>query len=184
MLVLTNILERLIRVFAGGGKTSDTVIPIVKITIPIAPRKSNDNTLLLRRPVDVKFKMSSPFGWRIDPLDSSKKEFHKGIDFAVPEGTPIQAMASGQIFRAGWENEEDAKQGFGLRVWQESAVEGQRYYFWYGHMSKLSVKSGQFIKEGDLLGLSGNTGHTSGPHIHVQARQINTDKLMNMEFYV
>lgn len=146
--------------------------------------EEKQESLYLRRPVDVQYKISSPFGWRKDPIDPSKEQFHKGIDFSVPVGTPVKAMCEGEIFRSGYENPDNHSQGFGLRVWQEVKIEGKTYYLWYGHLSKIIVDEGNYIHGGDIVGLSGNSGRTTGPHLHVQARLKNTGTLFNIEFYI
>ena len=133
----------------------------------------------LLRPVPIAFKISSPIGNR---MLNGKPEFHKGIDFSVPIGTEIKAMEDGLIFRAGYENPNDIKQGFGLRIWQEIILENEKYYVWYGHTSELKVKEGSIVKRGDVIALSGNSGSSTGPHLHVQIRKKNTNQIYGMEF--
>lgn len=145
--------------------------------------------LTLLRPVPKTFKISSPLGPRT--LDG-KPDFHPGIDFAVPVGTPIKAVADGVIVRAGYENENDHLQGFGLRAWQEVQIEGKRFYVWYGHQSQLAVKEGAKILRGQFVGLSGNSGHvsprptplnpTAGAHLHLQIRERDTNILYDGEW--
>lgn len=139
--------------------------------------------LKLQRPVDKSFRLSSPFGPRI--IDG-KWEFHNGYDFACPIGTRVMAMSDGALFRAGYQNEADHKEGFGLRIWQEIELQEEgkktRYYLWYGHLSKILIKEGERIKAGQDIGLTGNTGRTTGPHLHVQARRLNEKKCTEIEF--
>jgi murein DD-endopeptidase MepM/ murein hydrolase activator NlpD len=113
---------------------------------------------------------------------NGKPEFHKGIDFSVPIGKEIRAIEAGLIFKAGYENPNDIKQGFGLRIWQEIVVENEKYYVWYGHTSELKVKEGSIVKRGDVIALSGNSGSSTGPHLHVQIRKKNTNQIYGMEF--
>lgn len=94
---------------------------------------------------------------------------HKGVDLATPIGTPVFAMADGIITLSGWENAADPRQGFGLRVRQQIITENGRVLtLVYGHLSTNSVRAGHQVATGDTVGLSGNTGHTSGPHLHVE----------------
>lgn len=95
---------------------------------------------------------------------------HYGTDFATPVGTPIVAAADGEIFRAGWQDEKDPKVGFGLRVWQLAKVDGKSVGIFYAHLSELAVKEGDVVTAGTRVGLSGNTGKSSGPHLHFEVR--------------
>lgn len=135
-----------------------------------------------KRPVKDQFPVSAPFGewgalWSKHMTDSGTwvdgqvngKGQHKGIDFAVPVGTEIVAMYDGLIVKAGWENVSNIKQGFGLRVRHQIIDEGHvPLTLVYGHMSLLHVQEGHQIHKGDRIGLSGKTGHVSGPHLHVE----------------
>ena len=122
------------------------------------------------RPVAGEFKISSPYGTRIDPITKVEGAKHYGTDFATPVGTPVVAAYGGKIFKAGWQDEKDKKVGFGLRVWQTSVVAGQKVSIFYAHLSELSVLEGQTITAGTRIGLSGNTGKSSGPHLHFEVR--------------
>lgn len=132
----------------------------------------------LYRPVLKSFPISSPFGWREKP----SPKFHNGIDFAVPVGTDILSMCSGHIIRAGWENDSDKSAGFGLRIMQQTVIDDQIYFVWYGHLSKIFLSPGEVIKAGQLIGLSGNTGRSTGPHLHVQVRKKDTSQYFDMEW--
>lgn len=133
--------------------------------------------LILPRPVTED--ISSPLGPR---MIANSKEFHRGIDFATPIGTPVRAVADGYCFRAGWESESDRKKGFGLRVWHEFTYNGRKFYAWYAHLSVLTVKSGDLIGKGQVVGLSGNTGRSTGPHLHMQFRELNTNLIYDVEW--
>ena len=140
-----------------------------------------DGKLRVLRPVPKVYQVSSPFG-KMRTIDGISRR-HNGIDFACPEGTRIKACADGWVFRSGWENEDDHEQGYGLRVWQVAVIGGITFYIWYGHMNDLGVEQGDTIKQGQILGLSGNTGRSTGPHLHFGAREENTAKFYDMEFY-
>lgn len=169
-------------IFISGKSMGEDQKIDVSIQVKFEPHFKNE-TLHLKRPVDEKFPISSPFGWRENPFKKGEQKFHNGIDFATPVGTPVYAMAEGFCFKSGLENEQKQTQGFGLRVWQESVIDGRTLYIWYGHLSKVEIQPVEQIKKGQLIGYSGNTGASRGPHLHVQAREKNTEKLFDMVFY-
>jgi predicted flap endonuclease-1-like 5' DNA nuclease len=86
---------------------------------------------------------------------------HTGVDYGVPTGTPIPATAAGTVGYAGW----DANFGNYVRL-----DHGDGLQTYYAHLSGLGVKSGQKVGAGDVLGLSGDTGYSSGPHLHYEVR--------------
>lgn len=122
------------------------------------------------RPVAADIKISSPYGKRVDPVTKVEGAQHYGTDFATPIGTPVIAAATGRIFKAGWQDEKDHSVGFGQRVWQTATVDGKQVGIFYAHLSEISVKPGDEITAGTRIGLSGNTGKSSGPHLHFEVR--------------
>lgn len=88
------------------------------------------------------------------------KGYHTGVDFAVPTGTPVYAAADGKIVNANW------GKSYGTQAVQ--SVQGG--FVIYAHLSSLAVKPGQDVKKGDLIGKSGNTGNSTGPHLHFEYR--------------
>lgn len=86
---------------------------------------------------------------------------HKGIDFAADIGTPIYAAASGVVADAGWGT------GYGLRTKIDHDHLGD-YTTLYAHMSRSYVKTGDVVRQGQLIGLVGNTGRSTGPHLHYE----------------
>ena len=102
--------------------------------------------------------MASGYGWRIDPIYRSRR-FHAGMDFTAPTGTDIYATGNGTIQYAGW------KQGYGNTV---EINHGFGYLTLYAHMHKINVKPGQKVKRGEVIGLVGNTGKSTGPHLHYE----------------
>ena len=96
--------------------------------------------------------ITSGFGYRWGRL-------HAGEDFAVPVGTPLAAMSTGTVVFAGQES------GYGNLV-QVRYWDGTISY--YGHMSRISVNIGQSVAPGDIVGESGNTGDSTGPHLHLE----------------
>jgi murein DD-endopeptidase MepM/ murein hydrolase activator NlpD len=102
--------------------------------------------------------MASGYGWRIDPVYHTRR-FHAGMDFTAPTGTAIYATANGSIISAGW------KQGYGNCI---EINHGFGYVTLYGHMSAIKARVGQSVKRGDVIGLVGSTGKSTGPHLHYE----------------
>jgi len=88
------------------------------------------------------------------------KGYHTGVDFAVPSGTEIIAVADGKIENANW------GKSYGIQAVQKVAGG----WVIYAHLSKLDVKPGDVVKAGQRIGASGNTGNSSGPHLHFEMR--------------
>jgi len=116
-------------------------------------------------------RMASGFGWRIDPIYHTQR-FHEGMDFVAPTGTEIFATGDGTISRAGWE------QGYGNCV---KISHGFGYETLYAHMSKIKVRIGQRVKRGDVIGLVGNTGKSTAPHLHYEVHY--KGQIMNPQNY-
>ena len=110
-----------------------------------------------------KVRKTSGFGYRIHPIYKTNK-FHAGIDFAGPIGTAIYATGNGRIAFAG------NNAGFGKNIIIDH---GYSYKTVYAHMSAFTVKKGQKVKRGDIIGFIGNTGRTSGPHCHYEVHKNN-----------
>ncbi len=103
-------------------------------------------------------RISSGFGKRKAPKKGAST-FHKGVDFAVPIGTAVMASCGGTVTRAGWGS------GYGYCVYIEHP-DGRATR--YGHLSKVLVKAGQKVSQGQKIALSGNTGVSTGPHLHFE----------------
>ena len=88
------------------------------------------------------------------------KGYHTGVDFACKIGTPILAVADGKITNASW------GKSYGKQI--VMAVDGG--WVIYAHLNALRVKPGQRVKKGQIIGESGNTGNSSGPHLHFEMR--------------
>lgn len=141
--------------------------------------------LKLLHPVGFKYPISSPFGKERElTIDGETvKRIHNGIDFAVPIGTPIMACRDGVVHRSGWENPSAPKQGYGMLIMQRVAYGDAMYYLFYAHCNELLVGEGTFVREGQQIAKSGNTGRSSGPHLHLGARKHDTGQYFDMEFY-
>jgi murein DD-endopeptidase MepM/ murein hydrolase activator NlpD len=90
---------------------------------------------------------------------------HGGVDFAVPKGTPVKVTGSWIVTRAGWQDSKDHKKGFGQRV---TVDHGNGNTSTYGHLDRINVTVGQPVKEGEIIGRSGNTGKSTGAHLHYE----------------
>jgi murein DD-endopeptidase MepM/ murein hydrolase activator NlpD len=115
--------------------------------------------------------MASGYGWRIDPVYHTRR-FHAGMDFAAPTGADIYATGNGQVISAGWQ------QGYGNCV---QINHGYGYLTLYGHMSAFKVRAGQKVKRGDVIGLVGSTGKSTGPHLHYEVHY--KGQIMNPQNY-
>ncbi len=116
-------------------------------------------------------RMASGYGWRIDPVYHTRR-FHEGMDFTAPIGADIFATGNGTIQSAGWQ------QGYGNCV---QVNHGYGYLTLYGHMSAIKVRVGQSVKRGDVIGLVGSTGKSTGPHLHYEVHYKGT--VMNPQNY-
>lgn len=104
--------------------------------------------------------ISSNFGWRTDPI-SSQQEYHEGLDIAVWYNTPVITTADGRITFAGWEN------GYG---WSVEVDHGHGYKTFYAHLNEIKVSKGDKVSEGATIALTGNSGRSTGPHLHYEVR--------------
>jgi murein DD-endopeptidase MepM/ murein hydrolase activator NlpD len=109
------------------------------------------------RPV-MKGWISSYFGQRTDPFNG-KNAFHRGIDFAAPEGSAVLAVAAGVVTYA------KDRFGFGKTV---EINHGNGYVTRYAHNSNITVKAGDVVKKGDPVATIGSTGRSTGPHLHFE----------------
>ena len=140
------------------SKSFDEVVQLVKskedmlASIPDIQPVANKN---LRR-------MASGFGYRVDPIYKTTK-FHAGMDFSAPIGTPIYATGNGVV-----ELTERKRRGYGNNV---RINHGYGYVTLYAHLSEISVRRGQRVSRGDIIGYVGNTGKSVGPHLHYEVRK-------------
>ncbi|NOR57992.1 MAG: peptidoglycan DD-metalloendopeptidase family protein [Sulfurimonas sp.] len=108
--------------------------------------------------------VTSKYGYRIHPT-LNRKELHRGLDMKAKMKTPVYATADGIVEYAGFHK----RSGFGRLVILQHNY-GFRTYF--GHLNKIVIKSGRFVKKGDLIAYTGNSGMSSGPHLHYEIRFI------------
>jgi murein DD-endopeptidase MepM/ murein hydrolase activator NlpD len=102
-------------------------------------------------------KITSKFGYRTDPKTGKQDAFHNGIDLAVPVNTPIKSPMPGIV---------DAVTSGGDGGNQVILKHENGYKTGYAHLTKAMVKKGDKIKQGNVIALSGNTGKSTGPHLH------------------
>ena len=109
------------------------------------------------------FSGSYPITQRYGATDGTDPKGHTGIDYGCPAGTPILASEKGEVMFAGWDNT-----GYGNCVIIQHPDGNATLY---GHLSSVSVTVGQQVKRGQLIGYSGSTGNSTGPHLHFEARK-------------
>jgi murein DD-endopeptidase MepM/ murein hydrolase activator NlpD len=102
--------------------------------------------------------MTSGFGYRVQPTAGASTN-HRGVDWATPTGTAVVASSGGVVTRAGWSG------GYGYVVFIDHPDGRQTRY---GHLSRVLVRVGQVVSQREKIALSGNTGVSTGPHIHFE----------------
>jgi murein DD-endopeptidase MepM/ murein hydrolase activator NlpD len=106
------------------------------------------------------FRLSSSYGEREHPVLGGHR-MHKGLDLAVPSGTPVRAPADGVVERASW----FSSYGNFIEIEHGGNMETR-----YGHLSAYNVVEGQHVHKGDVIGYVGSTGRSTGPHLHYEVR--------------
>lgn len=103
--------------------------------------------------------ISSPYGPRVDPITGEQGVFHDGVDIPAPRGTPVVAIQDGEVVEV-----TSSSSGYGhfIRLKHDGGIQS-----FYGHLSKMGVKRGQRVLRGEMIGLVGNTGKSTGPHLHL-----------------
>ena len=112
---------------------------------------------VLAQPVD-SIRLTSRFGHRKNPTGPGFMN-HNGLDYAVPMGTPIKASAAGTVVQAGWAGHS----GFRVEI-----DHGNGLHTSYNHNSAVKVSVGQKVERGDVVSVSGSTGNSTGPHLHLE----------------
>jgi murein DD-endopeptidase MepM/ murein hydrolase activator NlpD len=110
-------------------------------------------------PVNVIYRLGEGIKFRDKHPVLGTPQWHHGQDFSTPYGTQVFATGSGKVIEAGW------KGGLGNCIVIDH---GYGYQSAYGHLSNMKVIAGQNVKRGDLIGLTGSTGTSTGPHLHYQ----------------
>lgn len=134
-------------------------VGVANAETPNLTSKPQTQPLQFIRPVE-EFSITSGFGNRIHPI-SGELRFHHGIDFATPNGTPVKSSYPGIVAFAGWHG------GYGKTVIIQHQDD---YETLYAHLDKILVRTGDRVTQGKVLGLSGSTGYSTGPHLHFEIR--------------
>jgi murein DD-endopeptidase MepM/ murein hydrolase activator NlpD len=136
---------------------------LYRINITRAQVERLNRTLTLvpyRKPVIGEVEFTSGFGVRSDPF-LGRPAMHTGLDFRASTGDPVRATANGKVASSGWAG------GYGRMV---EIDHGNGLSTRYGHLSEISVKVGDTIKIGQVIGAVGSTGRSTGPHLHYETR--------------
>ena len=120
----------------------------------------NDSSPGFAKPLRIPLVVTSKYGYRPHPV-TGRYQHHAGIDFRASTGTRVYASKTGKVIFAG------RKGGYGKLVGIEHPDD---FTTWYGHLSRIRVKVGQTVSQGKVIGLSGNTGISTGPHLHFEIR--------------
>ena len=123
----------------------------------LVDRKIQNDVFLAGRPV-LKGWMSSRFGMRNDPI-TGRRAWHNGVDFAGKDGADVVTVAAGVVVYAGPRN------GYGRMV---EVNHGSGFSTRYGHHKDLLVKVGDIVNKGQVVGLMGSSGRSTGPHVHFE----------------
>lgn len=151
----------------GDGTTEE-------VPVEGAPQTASGET---NHPLDGAGRKSSDYGGRDAPIPGASTN-HKGVDFAAPIGTPVYAIADGTVLDAGTQS---GGGGFGKRVYLQHA---NGYGTVNAHLDSYVVSNGQSVKKGQLIGYVGNTGNSSGPHLHFGVSQGGKTNFINPNPYL
>jgi murein DD-endopeptidase MepM/ murein hydrolase activator NlpD len=151
-----------IAVKPGSSATPDTFNPVALFNTHADRLDSLTEaikTLPLAEPLS-DYDVTSPFGARNDPLNGLTG-IHEGVDLGAPTGTPVAVTGDGRVVFAGWRD----RYGNVIEV-----EHGMGVHTRYAHLSKILVSQGQVVTRGNTIGLVGETGRTTGPHLHYEVR--------------
>jgi murein DD-endopeptidase MepM/ murein hydrolase activator NlpD len=153
------------------SKLEAQVRPALELTL--AEEEARAAALPNSKPLKGDLDVSSEFGLRRNPFGGLSYEMHSGIDFRGPIGTPIYATADGIIVKAQYSG------GYGKQVVIDH---GYGYETLYAHLSDIEVQAGDRVRRGDLIGALGNTGRSSGPHLHYEVHR--NGQAVNPRYYL
>lgn len=120
----------------------------------------NGSSVGFGKPLRIPLHVTSRYGYRIHPV-TGRYRLHEGIDFRATVGTRVYAVQTGRVIYAA------PKGGYGKVVGIQHAGD---FTTWYGHLSQIRVSVGEHVDLGKVIGLSGNTGLSTGPHLHFEIR--------------
>ncbi len=159
------------------GVKGDDEISLIQRAILLKLTSSQKSFMLQTIPNGSPLKVTriiSKFGYRIHPI-TKKKKFHTGVDLRAKRKTKIYAPADGVVKYT----RKQIKGGFGTTI---KITHNYGFDTLYGHLNKILVKVGDVVKKGDLIALSGNTGKSTGPHLHYEVHYAN--KVVNPYDYI
>jgi murein DD-endopeptidase MepM/ murein hydrolase activator NlpD len=133
---------------------TDLFIPGARLDFAVLQEINGD---LFIWPISGHITITSPYGYRIDPFNSSRRQFHTGIDIRGGYGTPIRAAMAGRVSQVGYDN----VLGNYVLITHHSG-----YRTLYGHMSIIRTRAGAYVALGERIGDVGSTGLSTGPHLH------------------
>lgn len=171
----------------GDSQVIKTSSPSLSTTITRTSGGSRSNSGLeyakwfKHQPLLGDFKLTSKVGNRTSPIPGASSN-HAGVDLAIPVGYRVYAVGDGIVELAGWQNNavrQGPGSGYGMRI---RILHEGGYQSLYAHLSRIDVKVGQKVKAGDVIGLSGNSGNSSGPHLHFETRA--NHKIMDPMQYI
>jgi murein DD-endopeptidase MepM/ murein hydrolase activator NlpD len=157
MPLMLSLLEKLISDQVDQNSTDKSTATAIKATATAATNVKDDTNTSRIVPT------SQPSGRPLagGTLTQGYHTGHYALDFGTPVGTEVKATMDGKVVYAGWNNE-----GYGNLV----IVENGPYRTYYAHLSEIPVTMGQSVSAGNTVGLSGNTGNSTGPHLHYEVR--------------
>ncbi|MDW7711404.1 MAG: M23 family metallopeptidase [Deferrisomatales bacterium] len=149
-----------------GGPFADTSRTLrsglEEVVAHLEDRSAESRRIPLILPVDSDgLWVSSRYGWRGNPITGTGREFHNGVDIAGPWKAPIVAPADGEVAQVG----QDRRLGIYVRLRHGPAVQTV-----FGHLAVAKVKAGARVQRGDVIGRMGNTGRSTGTHLHYSVR--------------
>ena len=149
---------------AHGGIVDNDILSTVEISTFYEKYLKKISNSLSHIPLGMPFtgKITSSFGHRENPFGGYGVETHRGMDIKGPMGAPVKSMAKGKVVFSG------IKGGYGNCIILEH---GSGFETLYGHLSKVTVRSGQKIDIGQQIGNIGSTGRSTGPHLHYEVHQ-------------
>ena len=148
--------------FVNNLQSDSSLVAGATIFVPDAEldwvtRQEINGDLFINPLPNVRYWISSPYGWRSNPFNATKRTFHGGMDMACAAGNKVHPALAGTVTTAGWSD----VYGNYVIISHHSG-----YQTLYGHMSKLYVTKGQSVNTNTIIGLVGSTGMSTGPHLH------------------
>jgi murein DD-endopeptidase MepM/ murein hydrolase activator NlpD len=149
--IMNILLESSLNNFSSDSTSSSSMQTMLLSLLPYLANLNSSNSVA-----------SAPSGAPVNGiLTQDYSSVHQGLDFGVDVGTDVKSTISGEVTYAGWNDE-----GYGNLV----IVDNGTYQTYYGHLDSVNVSVGENVSSGEVVGLSGNTGNSTGPHLHYEVR--------------